>query len=163
MPDRGRPAHARWSGVDGTAIPDGIKAHVIYNLCMSGEPKQEKAVCEKAREAVKTKSAAPCDAFSKPADRDLCAGIATGDPSKCSALTDPQQRDFCTALATDDVKKCPKDSDNCRQLIGTVAALQQGDSKQVEEIDPILAAAKGGKQACGSLLAALEKDCREQP
>lgn len=142
---------------------EAIKAQVIYGLCMSGEPKQEKAVCEKARDAVKSGKAEGCAAFSKPSDRDLCAGIATGDASKCSALADADQRDFCAALATDDAKRCPQGSDHCRTMISTIVALRKGDAKEVEPLDPILAAAKGGKQACAPLLAKLEKDCSGQP
>jgi hypothetical protein len=141
------------------AMPkESVKAYLIHRSCLASSAKAD---CEKVKEAMTAGSATPCAGLSNASMRDFCTALATGDPGKCAGLSDGAERAHCEAYASDDPGRCPEDSRDCRNLTRAAAALKKQGLEGLQDIDPAVAAARRGKQACAPLLADLEEFCRE--
>jgi hypothetical protein len=135
-----------------------LKFVIISRACRGNE---SKADCDKALEAMKSGDAAKCKSFAKVQMSAFCAALATGDATQCKPLTNGDERGVCVAYATNDPSKCPADAADCILLTKTFAKLAKDGLAGMQDIDPSLAAASQGKDACTPMLADMEKACNE--
>lgn len=137
-----------------------LKFSIIARACRGNE---SKATCDKALEAMKSGDAAKCKAaFDKVDMSAFCAALATGDGSQCQPITDADQRGVCVAYATNDPGKCPQDAADCVLLTKTFVTLAKDGLAGMRDVDPSLAAAGQGKEACAPMLAELETACTKR-
>lgn len=137
-----------------------LKAELFYRICQSGNPKPPEGTCEKVRDAMVSGDASACDQLPfEPAERGLCAGLVTGDPTKCDTFEEPGRRAGCVAFVTGDPEKCAKGDEDCRRPLRSLAIMQKKGLAGIGDIDPISAAAAKGKEACAPLVANLEGLC----
>ncbi len=143
------------------AVPKaGLKARVIYRLCVQGSSKEE---CAKIQTAITEGDAAKCKGVSKEGFRTFCEALATSDVKRCDPLPeaapDGPSRGLCAAFASEDPRHCPKDSGDCARLTNSFATMKKQGLEGFSKSDPSVAAARSGKKACEVLVPDLANLC----
>ncbi len=138
-----------------------LKGHLIHKGCMEHVLCEScgKKECDDFEDAVDTGSETKCGSSPEPT-RSFCTALATRDPAKCSGVP-KDMRTVCEAMATEDVKRCPAGDADCKGLVNSFAVFRKQGLDGAEEVDPSLAAAATGRDACKPLLTKFEKACSE--
>jgi len=158
------------------ASKEEFKAQAIFEACSQGGNGEKGNVpaCKIIRDAIASHDAGKCNGLPKvapakapPADIEkgvaLCAALATSDASKCKAIPDEAEQANCAAYASNDPKRCPKDSADCRNMVGAFAIVAEKGLAGLGDIDPTVVAAVEGRKACTAPTAEMKKDCGGRP
>jgi hypothetical protein len=135
-----------------------MKGQLMYRACHGNLPDKD---CESIRDAMAAGDAAKCAGISDAGWGVFCAALATGDVAKCKDVP-PEGRGDCEGYVSEDENRCPKESGDCRRMVRVIAAIKKNGLAGLEGIDPRVAAAVKGKQACDPLLSELQGSCTEE-